>query len=205
MHIGNTIYVGLGVSGQPLSQPLRWAKSGVAILSFMLGAFVFSRLMRGLGALSRKGLVVSLGLQAGITIVSAILSTTGIVPENAGDLPPDNWIVLLPISLLAIQAGGQCVLSRILGYPEVPSVVLTSSYCDLMMDEAVFAGPIYGNDKRRRRVGSVVIMVLGAIAGGYLTKGGDISNTLWIVAGIKLVMAGVWLVWKEDEGALRIE
>lgn len=171
----------------------------------MLGAFVFSRLMRRLGALSRKGLVVSLGLQAGITIVSAILSTTGIVPENAGDLPPDNWIVLLPISLLAIQAGGQCVLSRILGYPEVPSVVLTSSYCDLMMDEAVFAGPIYGNDKRRRRVGSIVIMVLGAIAGGYLTKGGDISNTLWIVAGIKLVMAGVWLVWKEDEGALRIE
>jgi hypothetical protein len=38
---GNTVYFGLGASGQPVSQPWRWAKSGISILSFMLGSFVF--------------------------------------------------------------------------------------------------------------------------------------------------------------------
>jgi hypothetical protein len=35
------VYFGLGASGQPVSQPWRWAKSGISILSFMLGSFVF--------------------------------------------------------------------------------------------------------------------------------------------------------------------
>src|SRR5271168_2038943 len=46
---GNTVYVGLGISGQPLSQPYRWAKSGTAIVSFCFGTYVFSRLARLLG------------------------------------------------------------------------------------------------------------------------------------------------------------
>ena len=131
---------------------------------------------------------------------SCRLSTS--VPADAGDLLPHDFIVLLPLALLALQSGGQCVLSRVLGYSEIPTVVLTSAYCDLAMDEKVFTG-ITKNSKRNRRVGSMVAIVAGAVVGGYMTKGGDIGPALWVVGVIKVFMGLVWLIWR-SEGAVRL-
>jgi len=147
---------------------------------------------------------LSLLLQSLLTAIAALLSTLSIVPPDAGEAIPDNFIVLLPIVLLSIQAGGQCVVSRFLGYNELPSIVLTSAYCDLAMDEKAFVG-ITENAKRNRRILSMIMVVTGAIAGGFMTKGGDIGTTIWTVAGIKLCMAGVWMIWRSKEGAVRLE
>ena len=196
---GNTVYVGLGITGQPYSQPTRWVKSGTSILPFLLGSFLFSRLMTYLSPRTRLTLITSSILQTVCTIIPAILSSTGLVPANAGDLIPDSYIVLMPLSLLAIQSGGQCVLSRVLGYAEIPTVVLTSAYCDIGMDPKLFAGPTK-NVKRNRRVGSAVLLILGAWLGGYLTRHGHIGRALWVVAGLKAVMALVWVVWPRPKG-----
>lgn len=201
---GNTVYLGLGFSLQPASQPFRWVKSGTSILSFILGSFIFSRLSRYLGPLRRSTLVMTTALQAILVSFSALLSTLDIVPGDAGDLVPDDLIVLLPLSLLAASAGGQCVLSRILGYNELPTVVLTSGYCDLAMDEKVFAG-VSENGKRNRRIGSVLLITGGAVIGGFLTKNGEIEKALWLVGGVKGVMALLWLVWRQEGGAVRLE
>lgn len=147
---------------------------------------------------------LSLLLQSLLTAIAALLSTLSIVPPDAGEAIPDNFIVLLPIVLLSIQAGGQCVVSRFLGYNELPSIVLTSAYCDLAMDEKAFVG-ITENAKRNRRILSMIMVITGAIAGGFMTKGGDIGTTIWTVAGIKLCMAGVWMIWRSKEGAVRLE
>lgn len=199
---GNTVYVGLGVSGQPSSQPWRWVKSGTSILAFILGSFLFSRFMRYLGPLRRSTMILATLLQALLTVISAGLSSFNVVPSNAGDLLPGNYIVLLPLALLAAQSGGQCVLSRVLGYGEIPTVVLTSAYCDLAMDENIFSS-VQGNSKRNRRVGSMAMIILGATIGGFLTKRGDIGPALWVVAAIKVVMAGSWVVWR-SEGKVRL-
>lgn len=134
-----------------------------------------------------------------------MLSSTGIVPSDAGDLVPDNFIVLVPLILLSIQSAGQCVLSRFLGYNELPSIVLTSAYCDLAMDDKVFEEGIRGNSKRNRRVLSMIMVIAGAITGGFMTREGDIGPTLWAVAGIKVLMALVWLLWKRKESGVRLD
>jgi uncharacterized membrane protein YoaK (UPF0700 family) len=149
-------------------------------------------------------MMLSCLLQTVLTAIAACLVTFRVVPANAGDLLPDNYIVLLPLSLLAIQSGGQCVLSRVLGYGEIPTVVLTSGYCDLGMDEKLFAAP-GANPKRNRRVASTAMLVAGAILGGALTKHAEIERALWAVVGVKGVMAVSWLFWRSNEGSVRLE
>jgi len=52
-------------------------------------------------------------------------------------------ITLLPLALLAFQFGGQIVTSRVLGFNEVPTNVLTSLYCDLFRFVSFFS--FYGS------------------------------------------------------------
>ncbi|KIY00506.1 uncharacterized protein Z520_04191 [Fonsecaea multimorphosa CBS 102226] len=204
MQTGNTVYVGLGMSGQPLSQPYRWVKSGTAILSFCLGTFFFSRACRFFGPLRRGTLSGSCLFQALLCFISGILVVSDVVPNDAGSRLPYNYIVLLPLGLLSFQSAGQIVMSRMLLYNELPTVVLTSTYCDLMFDPTLFTAPITQNPKRNRRFVSAVALLLGAGLGGVLTEGGDISNPLWIAGGTKVVMGVVWLFWRA-EGSIRLE
>jgi hypothetical protein len=169
----------------------------------MLGSLMFTTLMRYLGSMRRNTIVLAFSLQAVLIFVSAALTTFGVVSPDAGYLLPDNFIVLLPLALLSIQSGGQMILSRILGYGEVTSVVLTSAYCDLVMDEKLLA-PLKENSKRNRRVMSTIMVVAGAISGGFLTVGGDISSALWLAGGLKTILAVVWCFWKA-EGSIRLE
>ncbi|KAH0158307.1 DUF1275 domain protein, partial [Aureobasidium melanogenum] len=203
MQTGNTLYLGLGVSGQPKSSPWRWAKSGMSIISFVMGAFIFSRFMRYLGPLRRSTLVYSWLIQAVLIYICAVLENTGVVPNNAGDVLPDNFIVLLPLGLLSVQSAGQMAMSRILGYGEVTSVVLTSSYFDFAFDDKVFDGPTR-NVKRNRRLGSMIMVVLGAITGGFLTQDEDISKVLWFAGSLKVAIACLWMFWK-SKGSVRLD
>lgn len=202
---GNTVYTGLGLSGQPKSQPLRWCKSITSIISFILGSFIFSRSMRYLGPKKRSTITLAFLLQATLTFISALLVQLAIVPENAGDILPENFIVLLPLSLLAFQSSGQIILSRILGYGEVTTVVITTAYCDMFFDPALVSAPLKENSKRNRRAGSVVFLLGGAVAGGFLTQEGDIGLALWVAGGIKVVIAGIWMGWRGKEQGVRLE
>jgi hypothetical protein len=116
MQTGNTVYVGLGVSGQPYSQPYRWIKSLTAISSFCFGSFVFSRFSRIFGPLKRSTMVGSMGVQVALCLVAFGLVVSGVVPKDAGDRLPHDFIVLAPLSLLSFQSAGQIVISRFLGY-----------------------------------------------------------------------------------------
>jgi len=160
--------------------------------------------MRILGPLRRRTVVLSFALQALLTFVSAALVTASIVPSDAGFLLPSNFIVLVPLALLSVQAAGQMVVSRFLGYGEVTSVVLTSAYCDLAFDREVLTAPPAENPKRNRRVASAVMLIVGAIAGGFLTENGDIASALWLAGGLKVVIAVTWMFWK-SKGAIRLE
>jgi uncharacterized membrane protein YoaK (UPF0700 family) len=121
---GNTVYVGLGVSGQPYSQPYRWAKSGTAIASFCFGCYVFSRLSRVLKPLRRSTMVASMLFQVALCLAAFAMVVTGFVPKDAGDRLPRDFIVLLPLSLLSFQSAGQIVISRFLGYVSETSYIV---------------------------------------------------------------------------------
>jgi hypothetical protein len=89
---------------------------------------------------------------------------------------------------------------------ELPTVVLTSTYCDLFMDPKLFSTPIArgGNLKRNRRFVSIIALVLGAAASGFLTENGNIANPLWITAVLKVIIACVFVFW-QGKGAIRLE
>jgi uncharacterized membrane protein YoaK (UPF0700 family) len=143
-------------------------------------------------------------VQAILCAGAGVLVVTDVVPRGAGNLLPQNVIVLLPLAMLAFQSAGQITMSRVLAYNEIPTVVLTSTYTDLFMDPLLLAAPLKENSKRNRRALSVLALLAGAAIGGFLTKEGDISNALWITTAVKVIIAGIWLFWR-GKGSIQLD
>ncbi|TGO49229.1 hypothetical protein BOTNAR_0439g00120 [Botryotinia narcissicola] len=150
MQTGNTIFLALGASGQPISHPY-----------------------------------------------AAALVQRNVVPEPLGVKSIEdevNFIELIPLAFLAFQSGGQIVTSRILGFNEIPTTVLTSVYCDIASDPKVLAR---NNVKRSRRVGAVLAILSGGIAGGWINRSSaGLSAALWLAAAIKVAISFSWAIWK---------
>ena len=104
-----------------------------------------------------------------------------------------NFMELLPLGFLAFQSGGQIVTSRLLGFNEVPTTVLTSVYCDLASDPKILKRD---NVKRNRRIGAVICILVGGIAGGWISRSSaGLSAALWLAAAIKMIIALSWSIW----------
>lgn len=133
-------------------------------------------------------------------IITAALVQSGTIPgirRLPGDSSNTEWSQEAPIVLLSIQSAGQIVASRALGYNEVPTVVITSLLCDLVSDPKLF---FLRNAKRDRRMVAFTLTLVGAIAGGWITKAtGDIYAVMWLAAGIKFIISIAWVLWEEDE------
>ncbi|KAA8569700.1 hypothetical protein MFRU_004g04060 [Monilinia fructicola] len=197
MQTGNTIFLALGASGQPISHPYGWVKSLISIFFFLCGCLFFAQ-TRWFGAGKCRGVLsISFVLQGICLIVAAALVQTKVVPEPFGVYGIEdevNFIELIPLGFLAFQSGGQIVTSRILGFNEVPTTVLTSVYCDIASDPKLFAKD---NVKRNRRVAAVLAILSGGIAGGWISRStAGLSASLWFAAAIKLAIAFSWAVWK---------
>lgn len=126
--------------------------------------------------------------------------SAGVVPQPVGVITETGstvfFIELVPLALLAFQSGGQIVTSRLLGFNEVPTTVLTSVYCDLASDPKLLA-PLKKNLKRNRRIGAVIALLIGGIAGGWLSRSSArMSSALWLGGAIKITIAVSWSVWK---------
>lgn len=196
---GNTIFLGLGASNQPVSKPWGWLKSLVSIVFFFTGAMIFSTVMRKVGALRRGTLFVSFQIQTILIIIAVALIQADLIPHTSTDASLDGgplFLELIPIALLAFQSAGSMTCSRSLGYNEIPTIVLTSVYFDIASDPSIANKPTT-NVKRNRRVGGVVSLLIGAIVGGWLSKSsGGMEAALWMAAGLKLVAGCGWLFWK---------
>ncbi|KAL5044387.1 hypothetical protein BDW71DRAFT_209393 [Aspergillus fruticulosus] len=198
MQTGNTIFVGLGASNQN-PRPYGWARSLTSIGCFIVGCWCFAWLNRFLGARRRGTLMLSFLIQSLMIIVTAGLVNGGAISglsqtnsvTSRGGVPP--WNQEVPIVLLSLQSAGQIVASRALGFNEIPTVVITSLLCDLMSDPKLF---LRHNEKRNRRVLAFTLTLVGAIAGGWITKAsGDIYAALWVAAGLKIGIVGFWGFW----------
>jgi uncharacterized membrane protein YoaK (UPF0700 family) len=216
---GNTIFIGLGVNGQPDSLPRNsWSKSLAAVICFALGALCFSSFHRIFGPQRRWVLVTNFFFQALLVGIVAIIATTNVVPNHPPHVVLSNGNGLLtftlpsefpgsdfaPIALLAFQSAGQIVASRVLKYNAMPTVVLTSLYCDLMSDAQLFTAPLPENADRNRRFLGAMLLLIGAISGAYLTKSSaGFMGGLWIGCFLKLCMGVAWLLWREKKTAVK--
>ena len=202
--VGNTVFLALGVSGQPITHPYGWLKSLVSIVTFLIGCVFFAS-TRYFDPKARGTLALSFFLQSCCIIVAAALVQTDVVASPVGTVVLGGKHVdfkeLIPLAFLAFQSGGQIVTSRLLGFNEVPTTVLTSVYCDLSSDPNFFKRD---NVKRNRRLGSVLAFLVGGIAGGWISRSSaGLAVNFWIAAAIKMAIAVVWTVWK-PHGAVHL-
>lgn len=76
-------------------------------------------------------------------------------------------------------------------------MVLTSIYCDLFSDAELFTGK---NLERNRRVAAPVLLLVGAVVGGWLAGSRvGTEGVLWIAAGLKGCVVLAWAVWWGEE------
>ncbi|KZF20536.1 DUF1275 domain protein [Xylona heveae TC161] len=198
MQTGNTIFVGLGVSGQPAYSSYGWAKSLMAVVCFAVGAFCFSRVSRFLGARRRGTLMLSFGVQAAFILATAIVVQAGAVSHHvAVEGEHIHWLQLLPLGLLAVQAAGQMVASRLLAYNELPTLVVTSVLCDLFSDTRLFLVSWTENPQRNRRVAAVIAIFLGALVAGFMSKLRGLNSALWLAFALKASFTLAWAFWRE--------
>ena len=192
---GNTIFLGLGAAGLPATKPYGWLRSLMAIVTFLIGCFLFSRMRKGKPR-SRGMLSLSFVLQAICLTVAAVLVQTKVVPDVTEG--SSSMKVLVPIVFLGLQAGGQVWTSEVLGFKEIPTTVLTSVYFGLAAD-AKFMQALKSNAPRNRRIGAVCALLLGAICGGWLSKSqAGIPAVFFVAAGLKYAVSATWLCWPAD-------
>ena len=136
-------------------------------------------------------------------IVTTSLISTGVVPKTnrnvgaKGGRGSFDFLELCPIALLAFQSGGQIVASRVLKYNSMPTLVLTSTYCNLMTDPNLLTAGLFEDPDRNRGALSVVMLLVGAIIGGALMKtSAGYSGALWLATGVKGFLVLAWLVWR---------
>ena len=112
------------------------------------------------------------------------------------------WKSEIPIALLSFQSSGQIIGSRVLNLSEIPSVVLTSMLCDLASDPQLVGG-WKSNIKRNRRALAFVMILVGAVAGGFISEGsGKMQVVLWIAGALKVLITGAWMLWPESKASI---
>ncbi|EEP81386.1 predicted protein [Uncinocarpus reesii 1704] len=194
MQTGNVVFLALGVSGQPPEPQLRWAKSLIAIATFIAAVLFFTIASRLLGPLRRSTLLASFTLQTAAILASSILVETGVVDSQiAASNKGIHWLQMVPITLLAFQAAGQIVTSRMVQVEEIPTVVLTTVLADLLIDPRLVTKV---NPVRNRRIATALALFSGAMLSGGLTKLVGLSCSLWLAAGIKGVITICWAFWR---------
>lgn len=179
----------------------------MSIAAFWAGCYCFGQTRR-IGNKRKGTLGLSFLVQSLVILISAALAQSGVVPAfgmaslgseaSAAVLKSyeTNAMSMAPLALMAFGFGGQIVTSRVLGFNEVPTNVLTSLYCDLLSDPLLLA-PVGGNVKRNRRVTAVLLMIVGGILGGWLQRSkAGMPAALWIAGAVKLAIAVAWFVWK---------
>ncbi|EED22317.1 DUF1275 domain protein [Talaromyces stipitatus ATCC 10500] len=200
MQTGNSVFIALGVSGQPRYPAYLWAKSLISVATFIISNIFFSRFIRFLGAKRRITNIICFLIQTLALLIASLLVEIDIISPRAEDpRAPIEWMQVLPISLLAFQAAGQIVASRTLEYDEIPTVVLTTLLCDLLIDPNLLARR---NAKRNRRVACFVTLILGAMTAGGLFKLTNMSSGLWLGFALKAVITISWVAW---EGAQNVK
>ncbi|EME40226.1 hypothetical protein DOTSEDRAFT_56470 [Dothistroma septosporum NZE10] len=196
MQTGNTIYLGSGIVAP--SEDNKWIRALTSIVFFCLGSFVFARYHRYFGGKKRWVIVLSYTVQLVMIVISALMITSS-PPEGLTPKGPITIWSIAPIALIAFQSAGQAVMSRVLKYGGLTSVVLTSIYCDLFSDQKLFTD-LTTNAERNRRAAAPLLLLLGAMLGGIWSHSEvGLAGAVWTAAVLKLCVVLAWCLWAAEK------
>lgn len=179
---GNVVFVGLGVA-QDASVPL--LRAGLALGGFVLGAAVVGLVQRGRDARpDADGVAGTVFLLAGL-----LLASTAWFLHRGG---LDVLTLDLLTGGLGFAMGAQAVAARRVGVGDVSTVVVTSTIAGFAA-EAPWVGRRADGATTLRRLGAVLSMGAGAVAGAFLLRVG-VGAAVALSAGLLLLVGtvGLW-------------
>ena len=156
--------------------------------------------------------LIHLGLVSSRHSVAGAFSSGNHLTDEPNPEMDDNYKDLIPIALLAFQSSGPVFFSRVLGVVELPTIVLSTLYCDFMADLYRLPASVRtrstswprfwtsGHQRRQfRRLGSIVMLFLGGLTGGFIFRSSTgMVGAVWLAAGLKGLMVLAWMVWRPD-------
>jgi uncharacterized membrane protein YoaK (UPF0700 family) len=152
---GNVLLLGFAISG---AHEVSITASLIALAGFLLGSTCGGRLAR---VATRRALGIALALEFVLLLAAAVVAA--LADGRAGAA---RGALLL---LLAMPMGLQSAAARRLAVPDVTTVVLTSVLTGIALDSSLAGGT---NLHLARRVGAVLAMLSGAVAGAFLMRRG---------------------------------
>ncbi len=154
---GNVIFLGFWFvphSGVDLTAAI------IAFAGFLVGTVAGGRFARHLDRHTRQWITVSLGAEALLLVILAVLGGAGVL-----DYRDDTKLIL--IAGLAVAFGSQNAAARQFGVQELSTTVLTSTIVGIGVDSRL-AGGTGAREKLRYTV--VLTMLGGAVVGATLTR-----------------------------------
>lgn len=172
---GNVLFIGFALAGEggiPLLNNL------LALLGFLLGALVASRMLRGRRHASRLPSANLFVLVGGAVITVAL----AVFWLGVGSL--DESAMLGVTALLALVMGAQAASVRATGISDVSTIVVTSTLANLAIDSRLGGGP---GEKWPRRVLAVLAMGVGGALGALLLRFTGHGAVPLLLAGVTML------------------
>lgn len=176
---GNVVFLGFSWGGAAEFNP---EASIVAVLAFLLGAFLGGRLGRlKSGEQAREKHLSRVAVIQAVLLVSAALMAWAYSPQNY------TFVMYVLVIILGVAMGSQNAMARALAVPDLMTTVLTMTLAGLSADSSAAGGQ---GSRAGRRLMSVLTMFLGAILGSALCLHGHSALTL-VLAGVLTAFTAV--------------
>ncbi|KAK3310527.1 uncharacterized protein B0T15DRAFT_41132 [Chaetomium strumarium] len=199
---GNTVFLVLAiVLPEANGDMFMTANIGVALGFFLASAWLTGQLGHIIGPRRRLWLVFCNLVQTCLVFAAAGLqyahrSSSGQLALDGAQAPSTLWA----IGLLATAAGSQVVQSRSLRMTEISTAMATAAWVDLMIDRDLFA--LRNNRPRNRRVGFLLSLVLGTLAGAFIFRRVGSPAALVVSGAGKLLVTVMYLFAGADRPKL---
>jgi uncharacterized membrane protein YoaK (UPF0700 family) len=154
---GNVVLLGFGIAGSaglPVVAPL------VSLVAFLAGSVAGGVLAVRTADRHAQHVARALGIEIGLILAAVIVAA-------ATDVRPSTFAADVVIALLALAMGVRNATVRRLGVPDLTTTVLTMTLTGLAAESPLGGGSGEGSV---RRLGAVLAMLSGAVAGALLLK-----------------------------------
>ncbi len=177
---GNVLFIGFGLVG---IQGIPVVNNLIALLTFMIGAVLASRITRAGGGRLRLPASSVVLLMIG-TLLTLALSVVWI---QVGRL--DTPIMIVITGLLALLLGAQAAAVKHIGIRDLSTAVVTMTMVNLSTDSRLAGGR---GTSWSRRLGAILTMGLGALASAGVTLHFGGAYAL-LLAGIIMAVGAVMM------------
>jgi uncharacterized membrane protein YoaK (UPF0700 family) len=166
-----------------------------SLLCFISGAFL-GRIGDKIGCKTRLWMIIGTFIQTLFTMSAAITiwqSGQGSVGDNRGDPAWNNVLSFVTIGFMSVSMGLQGIMGKRLNTQFTTTVVLTTTWCELMTDPQLFNFRRLVASRDHKVMAIFFLFLGGFTSRAILDKIGS-AGTLGIGAGLRFVITLWWVL-----------